>query len=220
MWVAVGSGTNTIAHSTDGISWTGLGTSIFSTSGNSVEWNGELWVAVGEGTNTIAYSTDGINWTNSSNGNTIFTTKVKGVSWNGNMWVATGNGTNSIAYSYDAITWTAAGPTGNSLFHQTNGIVNDVGWNGEKWIAVGKGANERNFTQRTGIVGSTPSTTPQWWSVVSSADGTKLVACVGQQGNIYTSTDSGATWSAIDSSGFDGTQNWFCLLYTSDAADE
>ena len=30
MWVAVGQGTDTIAYSSDGITWTGLGTSTFS----------------------------------------------------------------------------------------------------------------------------------------------------------------------------------------------
>jgi photosystem II stability/assembly factor-like uncharacterized protein len=39
----------------------------------------------------------------------------------------------------------------------------------------------------------------QWTSVASSADGTKLVACV-SSGQIYTSTDSGVTWTARDSS--------------------
>jgi hypothetical protein len=36
MWVATGSGTNSLAYSYDGINWTGLGTGIFSTYGNSV----------------------------------------------------------------------------------------------------------------------------------------------------------------------------------------
>jgi len=40
--------------------------------------------------------------------------------------------------------------------------------------------------------------TRNWRSVASSADGTKLVAAV-QNGQIYTSTDSGATWTARDS---------------------
>ena len=63
MWVAVGQGTNTIAYSSDGITWTGLGTSAFSSVGHGVAWNGTRWVAVGQGTNTIAYSSDGITWT-------------------------------------------------------------------------------------------------------------------------------------------------------------
>jgi hypothetical protein len=106
--VAVGSGTNTIAYSSDGITWTGLGKTIFSAYGNGVAWNGTRWVAVGYGTtNSIAYSSDGITWTEA--GTSIFSGEGYGVAWNGRRWVAVGQGTNSIAYSSDGITWTGAG---------------------------------------------------------------------------------------------------------------
>jgi hypothetical protein len=75
--VAGGEGTNTIAWSIDGLSWTGLGTSIFSTAGTSIAWNGTYWVSGGSGTNTSAWSLDGINWT--GNGATIMTTQVSGI---------------------------------------------------------------------------------------------------------------------------------------------
>lgn len=42
-----------------------------------------------------------------------------------------------------------------------------------------------------------------WTGIASSADGTKLVACV-KGGAIYTSTNSGATWTATSS----GNKNW------------
>lgn len=35
-WVAVGQGTNSIAYSADGVNWTGLGTTTFSTAGYGV----------------------------------------------------------------------------------------------------------------------------------------------------------------------------------------
>ena len=63
LWVALGNGTNTIATSTDGITWVGSGKSIFSQYGYGVAWNGSMFVAVGRGTNTIATSPDGITWT-------------------------------------------------------------------------------------------------------------------------------------------------------------
>lgn len=64
MWVAVGEGTNTIAYSTNGIIWTGLGTSLFSVKGTNIVWNTteNKWYAYGEGTNTTLTSTNGINW--------------------------------------------------------------------------------------------------------------------------------------------------------------
>lgn len=76
-WVAVGEGTNSIAYSSNGINWTGIGKTIFSTRGFDAAWNGSMWVAVGSGTNTIAYSSDGINWTGI--GETIFSTYGVGV---------------------------------------------------------------------------------------------------------------------------------------------
>ena len=77
--LAYGSGNNTIAYSLNGINWTGLGTSIFSTQGNGGVWNGSEAVAVGSGTNTIAYSFCCINWTGL--GTSIFTTSGNGVVW-------------------------------------------------------------------------------------------------------------------------------------------
>jgi hypothetical protein len=68
IWVAVGQGTNTIAHSPDGINWTGIGTSIFSSTGTRVTWNQAAFVASGTGTNTLAYSINGINWIGAGTG--------------------------------------------------------------------------------------------------------------------------------------------------------
>ncbi|AET72951.1 hypothetical protein PGAG_00061 [Phaeocystis globosa virus 12T] len=63
MWVAVGEGTNTIAYSIDGKSWT-AGGSPFSVKGNDVVWNGKYWIAVGEGVTSAIISFDGIVWIN------------------------------------------------------------------------------------------------------------------------------------------------------------
>jgi hypothetical protein len=63
-FVATGYGTSTLAWSTDGFSWAGLGTSIFDNTGLSVAWNGKRFVAGGNGTvNALAVSSDGIEWT-------------------------------------------------------------------------------------------------------------------------------------------------------------
>ena len=50
LWVAVGLGTNTIATSSDGITWIPVENSnnIFTNYGYGVAWNGSLWVAVGK----------------------------------------------------------------------------------------------------------------------------------------------------------------------------
>ncbi|NBO62251.1 MAG: hypothetical protein EBU82_15085, partial [Flavobacteriia bacterium] len=75
LWVAVGSGTNCIATSTDGKTWTGRGTQNFTTV-REVCWTGTYWIAVGEPTNgneAIRYSTDGITWTASTGTTTLLT---------------------------------------------------------------------------------------------------------------------------------------------------
>jgi hypothetical protein len=83
LWVAVGSSGiasttgNSIATSTDGITWTGRGATSLRSPGVGVAYGKDgsgngLWVAVGGyNANTIATSTDGINWT--SRGSTTFT---------------------------------------------------------------------------------------------------------------------------------------------------
>jgi hypothetical protein len=196
-WVAVGSGTHTIATSPDGITWTGLGTSIFSTQGNGVAWNGNLWVAVGSGTNTIATSPDGITWTGL--GTSIFTGNGIGVAWNGNLWVAVGSGTNTIATSPDGITWTGRFDSNGTSIFSTQG--NGVAWNGTLWVAVGEGthtiATSPDGITWTGLstsIFSTQGNGVAWngtlWVAVGKGSGTNTIA---------TSPD-GITWTAVSNS--------------------
>ena len=191
-WVVVGQGTNSIAYSTDGITWTGIGTSIFSSAGYGVAWNGTSFVAVGASTNTIAYSTDGITWTGI--GSSVFSTG-RGVAWNGTSFVAVGAGTNSIAYSTDGITWTGIG---TSIF-STAGY--GVAWNGTRFVAVGEGTNS--------IAHSTDGIT--WTGIGTSIfvtrgygvawNGTRFVAGGSGTNSIAYSTD-GISWTGIGSSVF------------------
>jgi hypothetical protein len=63
--VAVAGGvgaTNTLATSTDGITWTGQGITTFTTACYGVTWNTKRWIAVGSTTNTIVYSYNGTTW--------------------------------------------------------------------------------------------------------------------------------------------------------------
>jgi hypothetical protein len=76
---------NTIAYSDDGINWSGLGKTIFTTRGNGIAWNGTRWVAVGEGTNKIAYSSDGKIWTGVPTSSASIFTEGYGVAGNPNI---------------------------------------------------------------------------------------------------------------------------------------
>ena len=91
--VAGGSGTNTLAYSSDGINWVASGGALFSAC-YAIAWNGTLWVAGGLGTNRLAYSSDGINWIGNTSGNAIFSIQCKTVAWNGAIWVAGGQNSN------------------------------------------------------------------------------------------------------------------------------
>lgn len=136
LWVAAGSGGNTLATSLDGNKWTGRGSFVFSQQANGVKWSDQLqqFVAVGSdaGGNTIATSQDGVYWFSRSN---PYFTSGNDIQWNGIIWVAVGtpvSNNTSIVYSTDGINW--ATPTQGNLF-STSGTK--VAWSGTTWVAVG-----------------------------------------------------------------------------------
>lgn len=136
-WVAVGSGGNTIATSSDANYWVGRGSYIFTTAGYGVAWSKEQtqWVACGTGSNSLAYSPDGVYWTAVNNSSTQILSTAFDVQWNGTIWLATGvpiTGNKSIAYSYDGRSWSL--PSQTNLF-DVSGIK--LSWNGSFWTAIG-----------------------------------------------------------------------------------
>jgi hypothetical protein len=191
--IAVGSGTNSLAYSPDGVQWTGLGTAIFST-GNGVAWNGSKWIACGTGTHTLAHSIDGLRWTGM--GINVFSTQANGVAWNGSLWVAVGQGTNSIAYSADGFTWMGS-TSGNAIFSSANSVA----WSGTRWVAVGQGTNSiaysadgSNWTAISSTIFSTKGNGVAWTG--------SLWVAVGAGTNTIAYSSDGITWSAVTSSPF------------------
>ena len=136
--LAFGSGRNSIAYSYDGIIWRGLGSTIFTTSGYSACWNGNLWVAVGEGTYSIAYSYDGINWSGVPSAHIISSVTFqsgRGIAWNGTLFVAVGTNalaTGVVLYSYNGLKWYQSSMVSGN-FPVT---VNCVTW-GQKYFVLG-----------------------------------------------------------------------------------
>jgi alpha-tubulin suppressor-like RCC1 family protein len=192
--VAGGEGTHTLAYSTDGIQWTGLGTTLFTTRCNGIVYNGRIWVAVGTGTNTIGWSNDGLTWypvaTVSS-----FTTGLC-IAWNGKMWLAGGIGTTNILYSYDGVNWTAT--TNSNLAISTQ--VYSIDWNGTIWLAVGVGTTCTAYSN-DGITW-TPGT-----NVVSSSTVYKVV---------WTGTFFLAAGNGTLAYSYNGINNWIAVSSTID----
>jgi hypothetical protein len=186
-------GTNTIATSPDGITWTGrAGSSIFGTTGIHVAWNGNLWVATGIGTNSFATSPDGITWTGRGAG--PFTSAGYGVAWNGSYWVATGNGTShTIATSTDGISWTGQGKTAFT----TAGY--DVAWNGSLWVAVGTGTN--TIASSTDGTTWTPRTNTLSQGNGVAWNGSNWIA-VGNGSDYFATSSNGINWIGRGTSPF------------------
>jgi len=197
-FVAGGTGTNRLAYSSDGITWTASnsGNTVFISLCNAVAWNGTQFVAGGSSGNRLAYSTDGINWTGSTSGTAVITDSCTAVAWNGTRWVAGGFGTNQLAYSTDGITWTAS-TSGNAVL---TGQCYAVAWNGTRWVAGGGVTNQLAY-----------STDGITWTASTSGNGVLTTACnavawngtrwvAGGEGTnqLAYSTD-GITWTASTS---------------------
>jgi hypothetical protein len=92
MTIACGEGNNTLAYSSDGIYWKGLGKTVFTTRANRAIWNGTLWVAVGTGQYWVATSYDGVHWLGRDINGLI---EAYDIAWNGTAFVAVGYGNNA-----------------------------------------------------------------------------------------------------------------------------
>jgi hypothetical protein len=211
VWVAGGSGTNSLAYSTDGTSWTGLGSTIFTT-GRYAAWSSSLsrWVVVGAGTNTMAYSSDAITWTgvtsfsfNGSNGGL-------GVTWSSQLglFVAVGEGTIQIAYSSDGISWTGVGTTIFSTYGH------NVAWNGTKFVAVGFGtvntmAYSTDGTTWTGLGTSTFNS-----AAFGVAWNGSYWLAGGQTGNTIATSTDGTTWYGVNTTSGVFDTNCINFLWT------
>jgi len=225
--LALGSGTvNTIAYSPDGITWSGLGKTVFSTRANTAFWSGSIWIAGGQGLNTMAYSYDGIQWTPISN---PFSTTVTGIAYNGNTWVATGTGGNTVAYSSSGLTWTGTAPSGfigggsvswngtvfiitpgasSSAYYSTigtswsqSGLTNAIGLpatNGYTWVCPIVGSPGLAYINQ-----SNPGTTA--WTQISSLIFTVQGLCVCYGGTVWVAGGLGGNSLALSYNGINWT---------------
>jgi hypothetical protein len=80
VFVATGTNTglvggNTLAYSTDGVTWTGLGYSVFLNYARKVTYSitNKIWMVGGNGSNVFAYSTNAVTWTSMPQLASVFT---------------------------------------------------------------------------------------------------------------------------------------------------
>lgn len=154
LWIAVGSGTNTVLRSYNGTDWTATASNGGVTSlarGVAFGKDGlgnDLWVICGQGTG-IATSLDGNNFTQAVSVGGV--TNAYGVAYGNGLWVVVGTGTRTIAYSTDGTNWTGT---------TANGGMNSAGWGvkyGEgRWVAVGNGT-QKIVSSTDGINWSVPT---------------------------------------------------------------
>jgi hypothetical protein len=108
IWVAVGQATNSLAISSNGLSWTNY--SIPFVIGNGIAWNGSYFIAVGtngDGSVGIARSSNGYSWTPIP----LFgytSIQCRSVCWDGLQWVVLGSNSTYgiVATSRDGVNWT------------------------------------------------------------------------------------------------------------------
>lgn len=137
-FVAVGSGTNKMYRSADGVTWTPIAS--FTESGTSIANNGLVWLATGTdspSTPRVIRSTDGITW------NTVtITYDVPGSSaysfaWNGTYWILIGSDL-GVYQSSDGLSWTKI----STLTSRISGQPTTIAWNGTNWIVTSRGFGE------------------------------------------------------------------------------
>ena len=189
---------NTLVYSNDsGVTWSGLGNTIFSVQGNGLTNNGTMWGAVGQGaTYTIGYSINGINWFGVSGSTSIFVAGF-GIGYYNGLWVAGGCGTYSLASSPDGTTWT--GITGStSIFI----IVYSVSYSNGTWIASGTGggyslAYSYNGTSWTGIVASSSILYSGFSSssLTTNLQNKWIAAGTSTNSNAFAYSDDGKLWT-------------------------
>jgi hypothetical protein len=198
-----------LAYSTNGLSFTGIGTSVFSTSCRAVIYSDQLclWVAVGTGTNRIAYSEDGVTWTGSATGNAIITGTGFGVHWSSlqSTFVAGGStagGAAVLAVSGDGVNWVQPTTSTFSTMTQFSDITFSTTLN--RWLAVGS----HPTTTQSHYTTSTPYGT--WTSSANGFTGINFDngACYSDPLSLFTvTTTGGAAGSSIGVSST-GTNGW------------
>jgi len=210
-WVAVANdsgGTNVIAYSENGTSWTNA------TISASAEWTGiaygtisgiGYWVAVSSGSNVAAYSIDGVNWTaaalpSSGSWRDVTYGQINGVG----RFMAVRSGSNAAGYSTNGTSWTAtsalpASTTWTSVAASKAGV----------FVAIASGGTQAaSSTNGTSWTSRTLPATADWSSVIFGNG--RFVAVSTTSSDAAAFTINGADWT---SSTLPSSEDWTDVGY-------
>ena len=137
IFVTVGSGTDTMFWSPDGVTWNVTTSGAFTESGSRIAHNGTRWIATGTDSPSVPRvitSTNGLTWTTVSIPYPDAATYAHTVMWNGTYWLLVGSD-QGVYQSFDGLTWTKISVILSSFENQPIRIA----WNGSYWIATGRG---------------------------------------------------------------------------------
>ncbi|NCX96723.1 MAG: hypothetical protein EBX41_10065, partial [Chitinophagia bacterium] len=170
--------------------WVGLGTTVFSTTGNDVIWYKDKFIAVGSGNNSVAYSLDGITWTG------LGLLICNNISNNSNIVIATATLINYTVLvgsnqriSYDlGTTWSSFSISGNPSIQQ---IAN----NGNFFVAFSSTSIYYSYNGTTWV--SSGSVSSLMLSVYSLAYGNNKWVIIGQGTNTIAYSNNGTQWTGL-----------------------
>ena len=196
--VAIASGSNQNAYSTDGgVTWTAGGALPSSGSWTSVAYGDGKWVAIRSGSTASAYSSNGgVTWT--AGGALPASTTWQSVTYGGGKFVAVATGGTQAAYSSDAgVTWTTATLPSSTSW-------NSVAYGNNRFVAVSIASNTIAAYSLNGInwtLSTLPATAT--WSKIAYGQGVFLA--VASNSNSAASSEDGINWTTRALSRASGT---------------
>ena len=191
-------GSNIMAYSTDGISWT-QGNMPSSKAWTSVCYGNGKFVAVASSStsNIMAYSTDGISWTQGtmpSNG------YWNSVCYGNDKYVAVAGNTNTMAYSTDGISWSKGSMPSSRLWQS-------VCYGNGKYVVIGNTSDMAYSTDGISWSKGSMLNSGNWYSVCYGNG--KYVAIPWGNNDMAYSTD-GISWTEGN---MPSSQYWYSVCY-------
>ena len=198
MWAIGGYPGRKTTYSTNGSSWTEVGSALGINYHTSIAYNSKMWNMGGTLGRKVYSSTNGITWTEAgTDALPVATNYPLSVVYDNKIWIIGGSGEpRKVRYSTDGITWAEAGtdvlPT--NTYSGWGGVVVH---NSKMWLIGGSSGSRAVYSSTDGIVWTLVSATALPIATMSTSfncvvHDSKIWAINGR--NVYYSTD-GVTWT-------------------------